>query len=541
MGGRFAALAVIIFGAYAFLIFHLYELQISRSSYYLAKAQSQAGALVSGAAGRGTIYFTDKDGNHLPAALEREYPIIYAAPSVIDDLEEAANEAAMLLNRPASDFLVNFSRKSSSYVLLDKNPSQAEVDKVAAANFKGIYTENVPRRFYPFGSLGAQVLGFVGPNASDNGESGKYGAEKFYNGSLSGESNGVGGDAKGEDVNLTIDPTIQTEAEHVVKNLAEKYKAAGAAVIVADPKTGKILAMGATPSFDPNNYASSSIKNFMNPLVEQIYEPGSVVKVMTMVAGVDTGKISPDTTFNDTGTLVLNGHTIKNWDLKAHGVVTMTQVIDSSINTGAAFAERQTGNAIFKSYLQKLGFGTKTGIDLPGEVTGNFNTLTNNAPEINYATASFGQGVSATPIQVLQAIEAVANGGLLMRPYLNADLSPQVVRRVMSEDTSHKVVGMMVSAVDTAKVAAIDGYSVAGKTGTAQVPDFVHGGYTDRVVDTYTGFVPAYNPRFIVLVRLNEPANAPHAAETVVPAFRELAQFLINYFQVPPDRVPNKR
>ncbi len=538
MVGRFTTLALLISGAYAFLLFHLYQLQVAHSRYYFAQAESQS-ATIPAAARRGTIYFTDKDGNQLPAAMEKDYPVIYAVPKAVDDPAEAANQAALILGQPAANLLAGLSKKALSYLLLDKNPSQMEADRVDAAKIQGIYTETVPRRFYPFGPLAAQVLGFVGPNAQNNGESGKYGVEAFYDDALSGRNSEglLGPQDSGSDVVLNIDPAIQTEAEHIVQNLVTKFGAPSGAVIVADPRTGKILAMGATPSFDPNSYASSSVGNFLNPLVEQIYEPGSVVKTMTMVAGIDTGKISPDTTFDDTGTLVLNGHTIKNWDLRGHGVVTMTQVIDSSINTGAAFAERQTGNDVFKSYLQKFGFGTPTGIDLPGEVTGKLSTLYPNAPEINYATASFGQGVSATPIQVLQAIEAIANGGLLMRPYVNSALSPQIIRRVMSADTSKKVIGMMVSAVDTAKVAAIDGYSVAGKTGTAQIPDFVHGGYTQNVVDTYTGFAPAYNPRFIVLIKLNEPPSAPHAADTVVPAFREMAQFLINYFQVPPDRM----
>jgi cell division protein FtsI/penicillin-binding protein 2 len=543
MGGRFITLIVLIFGAYAFILFHLYELQIAKGKYYSARAESQYAAFSSTEARRGTIYFTDKDGNKLPAALEKDFPVIYAVPKEIEDVQETSNELALLLGRPASAFTAALSKKSSSYSVIDKNPSEDAAKRVIDAHVKGVYGETVPRRYYPFGALAAQVLGFVGPNADNAGESGKYGLEKYHEDELSGAAAAEAGyaltaSASGDDVALTLDPAIQTEAEHIMKNLVAAHRAKGASVIVADPKTGAILAMASTPAFDPNHYASSSIASFKNPIVEEIYEPGSVVKVLTMVAGIDTGKISPDTTYNDTGTLNVNGKTIHNWDLIGHGKVTMTEVIEGSINTGAAFAERKTGNEVFRSYLQKLGLAQKTGIDLPGELTGSMAPIMqNNAPEINFATASFGQGISATALQVLQAIESIANGGNLMRPYVNADTEPQVTHRVMSEDTAKKVTAMMVSAVDKAKIATIDGYSVAGKTGTAQVPDFVHGGYTENVVDTYTGFAPASNPRFIALIKLNEPYGAPHAAETVVPAFHELAEYLLNYFQVPPDRV----
>jgi cell division protein FtsI/penicillin-binding protein 2 len=543
MGGRFITLIVLIFGAYAFILFHLYELQIAKGKYYSARAESQYAAFSSTEARRGTIYFTDKDGNKLPAALEKDFPVIYAVPKEIEDVQETSNELALLLGRPAAAFTAALSKKSSSYSVIDKNPGEDAAKRVIDAHVKGVYGETVPRRYYPFGALAAQVLGFVGPNADNAGESGKYGLEKYHENELSGAAAAEAGyaltaSASGDDVALTLDPAIQTEAEHIMKNLVAAHRAKGASVIVADPKTGAILAMASTPAFDPNHYASSSIASFKNPIVEEIYEPGSVVKVLTMVAGIDTGKISPDTTYNDTGTLNVNGKTIHNWDLIGHGKVTMTEVIEGSINTGAAFAERKTGNEVFRSYLQKLGLAQKTGIDLPGELTGSMAPIMqNNAPEINFATASFGQGISATALQVLQAIESIANGGNLMRPYVNADTEPQVTHRVMSEDTAKKVTAMMVSAVDKAKIATIDGYSVAGKTGTAQVPDFVHGGYTENVVDTYTGFAPASNPRFIALIKLNEPYGAPHAAETVVPAFHELAEYLLSYFQVPPDRV----
>ena len=541
MGSRFAFLAAVLVLVYGFLFFHLYQVQISHNHLYRAQAESQyAASLGLASANRGTIFFTDKDGNRLPAAINKDFPVVYAVPSAIDDATGTAAKVADILGQPAAALAAQFSRKSSSYALLDKNPTDDEVTKIQGANLKGVYVEPVTRRFYPFGALAAQVLGFVGPNAADNGTSGKYGVEKFYDDALSGRA-ADGPDptaALGEDITLTIDPTVQAEGEHLIQNLVTDWRARRASMIVEDPETGRILAMGSVPSFDPNAYASTTdISRFMNPLVQEIYEPGSVMKIMTMAAGIDTNVITPQTTYYDTGTLKLDGYTIHNWDLKAHGLVTMTDAIEGSLNTGSAFAEQKTGNAVFERYLEQFGFDARTGIDLPGELSGDLRQLAPGKPQINFATASFGQGIAATPIEVLQALAAIANHGTLMRPYLNAADAPQVLGTPVSTDTAAKAAGMMVAAVDTAKIAAIPGFSVAGKTGTAQVPDHTHGGYTGDVIDTYVGFTPSSNPKFIILLKLDEAAGAPHAADTVVPAFREFAQFLINYYHTPPDRL----
>ena len=268
------------------------------------------------------------------------------------------------------------------------------------------------------------------------------------------------------------------------------------------------------------------------------YEPGSVFKVLTMSAGIDSGAITPNTTYYDSGSVTINGRTIKNWDLKAHGTQTMTNVIEKSLNTGAVFAEEQMGHDVFTSYIKKFGFGQKTGVTLPGELNGDIRNLSGGR-DINYATAAFGQGVAVTPLQMITAFSAVANGGVLMKPIITKDQQPEMVRRVISTKTASKVVDMMVSAVDKNILAHVPQYSVAGKTGTAYIPDFTNGGYTDNVNNTFIGFAPASHPRFVVLVRLNDPADAPLAGHTVVPAFKQMTEFLLNYYAVAPDR-PNE-
>lgn len=529
MGSRFTFLTLSVVAAYGFLFFHLFDLQVLENKEYRAAAESQFAASLSlPAANRGSIYFTDRNAKRLPAAINKDFPVIYAVPNVIADPAATAAQAASILGQSAGTLEAHFSKKNSKYVLLDKNPDEETVAKVSEAKIKGIYTESVPRRFYPFGSMAAQILGFVGPNKDNNGSSGKYGAEKFYNEELS----------RQKDVTLTIDPTIQAQGEHIIQKLLAKHKGKKASMIVEDVETGRILAMGAVPSFDPNSYASTTnISRFMNPLVQEIYEPGSVMKIITMAAALDSGKITPDTTYHDTGELKLDGYTIHNWDLKAHGTVTMTQAIEGSLNTGAAFAQQRTGNAQFRNYLDKFGFGGKTGIELSGELAGDLRQLAPGKPQVNFATASFGQGLAVTPLGMLQSLAAIANDGALMRPYLDASAAPQKVRQVVSKEAARQAGRMMVAAVDGGKLAAINGFSIAGKTGTAQVPNNVSGGYTREVVHTFIGFFPATDPKVIILLKLDEPAGAPLAGSTVVPAFRDFTQFLINYYQIAPDRM----
>ncbi len=542
---RFGILIASLFLGYASLLFKVYDLQLVKGGYYSARSGSQILSSELAAENRGIIYFTDNNGKHLPVVLNRDYPAIYAVPKVIEDPQEAAHALSPILGKPAEELTSLFSKEGDAYEILVKRASVELVKEVENLGVKGIYTDAIPGRLYPLGKLAAHLVGFVGPSKEDSGESGRYGVEKFYNETLAGTEGKLQGNklvapSPGEDVMLTIDPNIQAEAEKVLGNLIETYGANGGTVIVEDPKTGKILAMGSAPNFDPNAYSSSSLSTFLNPVTQEIYEPGSVFKVFTMAAGIDAGKITPDTTYYDTGTLTMNGKTIGNYDLKKHGPygrATMTNVIEHSINTGAVFAERQTGRIIFTDYMHRFGFSEKTGVDLPGEVPGNLKRLNPKERDIAFATASYGQGVATTPLELIDAIGAIANGGNLMRPYVNAAIEPQVIRRVISSSTAQAVTGMMISAVDKADVATISGYSIAGKTGSAFMPDFVHGGYTDRLIDSYVGFGPTSDPKFIILLKINNLDSSQLAALSVVPAFRELAQYILNYYNIQPDRI----
>ena len=541
MGTRVTALVWVFSLAFALLGYRFYDVQLSQGDYY--GKQASASHMVGGylVPKRGSIYFSDKQGEQVPAAVNKEYPVVYAIPSEVEDPVLTAGALSSIIeDKSQAELEAILGKQDDPYEPLIQRPTEEQVQAITNADLTGIYVGSGLDRFYPLGKTGAHVLGYASTNESY--WLGQYGIESYYNqilGGIPGEADGdrVTLPKHGDDIQLTIDPNIQSHAEEVLATLVTGYRGEGGTVIVADPKTGKILAMASYPTFDPNTYSEFEIGSFLNPSVQSVYEPGSIFKVITMASALDAGKITPDTTFYDSGELTLNEHTIRNWDLKSYGTVTMTNVIEKSLNTGAAFAQRQLGDENFYEYLKKFGFKDQTQIDLPGEVTGSLSPLENDVRPINFATASFGQGISTSPIRLLMAISAIANGGDVMRPYVNVENKSQKMSRAISKDAARQTVDMMVSAVDKATIAKISGYTVAGKTGTAQVPKTNGGGYTDEVINTYVGFAPAYDPEFIILVRLDKPYGAPLAGLTVVPTFRNLAQYVINYYNIPPDRI----
>jgi len=523
--------------AFLVIIANLYSVQFIKGSIFSAQNQKQ-NTLASGLDPiRGSIYVLDKNKTQIPIALNKEYSLIFAVPKKIGaEFENYAAQLSTVLGLDKNDLEKKFKKPNDLYELLIQKADQNQVSGVSSLNLKGIYLKKQFLRYYPFNDFASHVVGFVSP-ANDNDEKkdtltevGRYGIEARFNAVLAGKET-----KEGDDLVLTIDRSIQAQSEEILSRLVTEKQATGGTVIVQDPYSGRILAMANLPNFDPNNYSKSEIKSFLNPAVAAVYEPGSVFKIITMAIGIESGKITPDTKYNDLGSLTINGRKITNWDQKAHGLQTMTQVIEQSINTGSVFAEKQTGHDIFLNYLKKFGFSDLTGIKLPSEVRGSLKSLIK-GKDINFATASYGQGVAVTPVELIGGVSVIANGGNLMKPLILDNEKSEVVWRVISEDTAKKVTNMMVSAVEKNFLAAIKNYSVAGKTGTAFIPDFNKGGYTENVINSYVGFAPAYNPKFVILIKLDKPAGAPLSGQTVVPAFKELAQFILNYYNVPPDK-----
>lgn len=527
---------VFIFGS---LLANIFFLQVKKESLFSSFVHVRADDGGSSYIKRGLIYFTDKNNNLIPAVLNKDYPIIFAVPKEVKDPSYVAKMLAPIVNKDQEFLEKILSKPNDLFELILEKANDYQVSQIRALNLEGIYIRSQNFRFYPYGNLAAHLLGFLAP-AEDGTVKGRYGLELEFEKKLSGLSKeselGKEGIKEGESIVTTIDHAIQAEAEKIVSSLVKEWRADEGLAIVQDPWSGKILAMGIYPSFDPNNYSSYKIENFINPAVQLLYEPGSVFKPITMAAGIDSGKITPQTTYYDAGYVKVDDRIIRNWDNKSHGLQTMTNVIEKSLNTGSVFAERTMGHSIFAQYLRNFGFGEKTGIQLPGEISGNIRNL-NSKKDVDFATISYGQGISVTPIALINAFSAIANGGVLMKPLILADEKPQVIRRVIKPETAKQVTEMMVSAVDVNKIAHFENYKVAGKTGTAFIPDFKKGGYTDKVINTYIGFAPASQPKFVILIRLTNPAGSPLAGQTVVPAFRKLTEFLLNYYGVAPDRI----
>ncbi|HTX86600.1 MAG TPA: penicillin-binding protein 2 [Candidatus Nanoarchaeia archaeon] len=430
----------------------------------------------------------------------------------------------------------------------------------------GIYHSPQSFRYYPENDVASQLLGFV---RSDNDiMTGNYGLEGFFDKELSGTAGYLKSDISagsnvnilngqqyvkpknGSDLILTINRSIEFYACEQLKEAARLHKSDSASLVAVDPKTGAIIAMCSWPDFDPNNYQNETdLAVFNDPVVFQQYEPGSVFKAVTMAAALNEGKVTPDTTYEDKGFVMEKGwkQPIKNAEAGAHGVVTMTYVLEESLNTGAIFAMQQIGAPTFAKYVQAFGFGVRSGVELESESSGNINNLlVKRINDLDADTASFGQGISVTPLQMLMAYAAIANGGTLMKPFVVKDIvddsgnhsetKPEIVRQVISDKAANLLVGMLISDVESgnSQKTKIPGYYVAGKTGTAQIPE--KGGYSEATIHTFIGFAPADNPKFVMLVKFDNPKDFPYADYTATPLFKTVADFMLQYYQVAKER-----
>ncbi len=418
-------------------------------------------------------------------------------------------------------------------------------NKIASGSFEQF------SRFYPEGVLASTLVGFLG--FQDKNRAGQYGLEEYYELWLSGRVglknilSRVGlsnGSTQGSSLILTLDKNIQFFSEKKLEDLVGKWGASGGNVIVQDPQSGAILAMASLPSFDPNRYSDFPYANFVNSNVQETFEPGSSFKTITMAAALDSGSVEPDTSYFDSGEVKMAGYSIRNYDLKSHGYQTMTNVLEKSINTGAIFAMGKTGQDKFLEYLERFQFGRKTDIDLASEAAGDIKNLYTRRP-INFATASFGQGLAVTPLQLINAYSAVANGGKLMRPYVvekiikpdgqAVEVRPEVVAEPITPETSKTLTAMLISVIENGSIkkAALSGYKIAGKTGTAQEPN-PEGGYSEFLIHSLVGFGPVENPRFTILVKLDHPKGVETAAVSLADTFGDIARFLVNYYGIAP-------
>ncbi len=503
------------------------------------------------AGARGNIY--DRHGEAL-AVNTLDYRI-GASPNLVADARSTATQLSTILGINELD-IYNKLISDDQYVLIDSSVSAQLAQKVRQLSLPEIIMEAVPRRSYPQGPVAAQVLGFVGGDLR-----GYYGVEGHYNDQLSGRvyQSSISNipfvvpiidwqQDQGRDVVLTIDRDVQFVAESELASDITDYQARSGSIIVENPRTGEILAMASYPSFDPNNYFNiQDEQQLTNPAIAQQYEPGSVFKILTMAAGLETKAITPDFTYNDQGHLDVGGVTIKDWDRQAHGVVDATQILVDSLNIGATTIALKTGPTNFYTMMDKFGIGRLTGIDLEGEQGGQMAVPGDDTwSEGQFATQAFGQGVAVTPLQMITAASAIANGGLMMQPHLVRQIidgntvvnsHPANLGRPISAETAKEVTDMMVSVVNEGLdgQASVPGYTIAGKTGTAQIATPI--GYEDGAsIATFIGFFPADDPQVIILIKLDKPKDY-WGSQTAAPAFAKLAERLAILLAIPTDDV----
>jgi cell division protein FtsI/penicillin-binding protein 2 len=467
-------------------------------------------------------------------AVNIEWPLVSISTSEVENKEKTAEDLSFILEMDKSEVLKKLESKDS-YLILKKKISQEQVSEIKALNLKGVLLQKEMGRYYPYEELASQLVGFL------NGEGlGQYGLEEYYDDTLRGDKE------KGDDLYLTIDYSVQFMAEKILKEAGEALDMEAGEIVVMDPNTGEIIALANYPSFNPNSYSAvSDLSVFQNAAAQGRFEPGSIFKPFTMAMALDMGVITPSTTYRDPGTMQIGGWPIYNYERRTYpGDITMTKVLEKSINTGAVFAQQKVGNQNFLDYFEEFGFCQASGIDLPE--TYSENKELKKGYEINFATASFGQGVEVTSLQVVKALSAIANGGNLMDPYVvskigEKEIEPKILEAgVVSDKAASQLASMLVGVVEEGygKPARIPGYYIGGKTGTAQIAwtslGISKSGYSEKTWQSFLGLVPALNPEFVVLVKMKNPETKT-AEYSAVPAFKEMVKYLLDFYQIPPD------
>jgi cell division protein FtsI/penicillin-binding protein 2 len=536
----------------------LYYWQIVRADELSGIGQAQYGTEVKLIPQRGQIM--TKDGFTI-AANKISY-LVFANPKVIKDKETAANMLSPLLKIESSTISAQLNR-DSFYSPLKTQVDESVKEKIESLNIAGINFNEQTTRFYPEASMAAKILGFVGKDQK-GAPIGSYGLEGYYERELRGKTgiavqirdawgnpipaklNDSANAVDGRSLTLNIDRIIQYILEQELKNGIEKYGAESGYAGIIDPKTGAILAMSAFPTYDPQHYQDFKDNLYNNPFISATYEPGSTFKSLIMSSAIDAGVINSDTICTICeGPVEIGGYSIKTWNNKYYPNITMTEVIQHSDNTGMVFVGQKLGLDRMISYLNKFGIGDLTGIDLQGEVSPDLRKKNDWHP-IDLATATFGQGITVTPIQLLTAFASIANDGKRMEPHIvntintpdgnEIKIQPKVLSKPISPKTAKIMTEILVNAVDNgeAKWAKPKGYRIAGKTGTAQIA--VAGHYDPKqTIASFIGFAPAEDPKFAMLVVLNRPTSSIYGAETAAPIFFNIAKKILTYYNIPPD------
>ena len=558
-------LAIIILAALGIFL-RLYFVQIVNGQEYSQKADRQFASGGGGLFDRGSIYFTRKDGTLISMATLATGFLVAINPQILKDPESAYSAISAIASSTISHdaFIAAAAKKSRIYIEIAHRLSDEKGRSLAAMSIPGVQVLKERWRYYPGSSLGARTIGIVSYGMGDT-LAGRTGLEAMYESVLSrsGDSiyrnffaelfSNIGNlivsaeNASEGNIITTIEPEVETRLANNITKLNQRYESKESGGIIMDPSTGEIIAIASYPTYDSNNLESIDPKILGNPFVEHIYEFGSIMKPITMTAAFDAGVVTPETTYKDTGCITVNESQICNWDLKARGIISVREIIMQSLNVGASWIADHLGQEKFRNYFTKL-FGEKTGIDLPNETGALLGNLFK-PQQVGYDTAAFGQGIAVTPVQMIRALGAVANKGVMVQPHLvkAIRLNTGIERKldwgrritVFSATSTQETVRMMSDLNDEILFggkAKIPTMSVAVKTGTSQLTSPDGGYYDDRYFHSFVGFFPAYNPRFIILLYTNDPKGVQYASETLDATFLDLVHFLIDYYGVPPDR-----
>ncbi len=560
---------LIILGA-GVLASGLYWTQIAKGPSYAARAEKQYVKPVGMLFDRGSIYFQSKDGTRSAAATLGTGFVVYMNPTQVSNATQEYDALSQYLTLDRSDFLAKAKKPRDQYEVLAAHLDATSTQSIKGLSLPGIGISPETWRSYPGNSMAAHVLGIIGENASSTSVSGKYGLERTYENVLGrtgassrvnafaqllyGFRTSVFGDAdgKGGDLVTTIEPTTQKYLEKILAQTLAIWHSDEIGGIVIDPHTGEIVAMSSLPVFDPNSI--STLKNvsvLSNPLIEHVYEMGSIMKPLTMATALDTKAVTTSSTYTDTGTMTLSGKKISNYDGKARGITSMQEILSQSLNVGVATIALKVGKDAFAKYFMSFGLGEKTNIDLPNEAAGIVGNL-KTGRDVEIATAAYGQGIAISPVNMARALSVLANGGYVVTPHVvrkidytdGTSKSIEVAKKgpVLASETVDEVTRMLVKVVDDKIAQAhpdihFEHYSIAAKTGTAQIADHASGGYyPDRYLHSFFGYFPAYDPKFLVFLYQVYPKGAQYASETLTDPFSEITKFLLNYYNVAPDR-----
>lgn len=562
---RLLSIAMALFAL--LLCARLYQIQIVHGDDYARKAEGQYMEAVTDDAPRGEIFFRKKDGERVAAALMQKGWRAVMDPRALENPDEALSRLATIVSLDEARFRSSAAKKEDPYEEIAFRLNDEQALEIRRAEIPGIFTVRDEWRFYPGESLAAHTIGFVSYRGAR--KEGAYGLERYWEDVLRHEGSGlyvnpfaeifsnlgalVAEPSEQEGSIITaLEPSAQRELENAIAKVMEAHTPRQVGGIVMDPKSGEIVALAMAPSFDPNTFnLVEDVGIFSNPLVERRYEMGSIVKPLTIAAAIDAGAITPNTTYEDRGCITKTGYKLCNFDFRGRGVVPMQEVLSQSLNTGVSFAVDKMGNATFADYVKRFGLGEETGIDLPGEIPGAIDSLfVQGAADVDFASASFGQSIAITPIAMIRALATLANDGVLPEPHVATAIRTQTGierrigiadgTRVLKPETAETVTDMLVKVYDEALLEGVlkqEHHSIAAKTGTAQIAIPGGGGYyTDRWLHSFFGYFPAHEPRFIVLLFAIEPHGEQYASRTLAHPFSDLAKFLINYYEIPPDR-----